>query len=365
MKRWKQLVFVLIGSPIFAQSVSDDYINVYQNTLSDLRNNSCPMYPSCSEYGREEFRTKPAIIAAASTADRMLRCGHEHDLYQTAISDKGYGLLDLNDSNRESKANLFQPNKAFLAYSDFSLDTDQEKFIKSLINEQLHEYALYELLKLEFNTGVLSEEMFINRMISYEALGEFENAIFDRRVNYARYFSNPLSYHMARIYYAVSNTEYLEELNITDIDDGFYQSKILAIKLASTLKSEGLDVTIREVATLNIQEKNISFLDQFIKKSNDVKYKSRNLAGILSIVPGLGYIYAGHKRTGFTSLLVNSALAYTAIESFKNNNIGVGIISSLFGISFYVGNLSGSKKSADRYNDKINRDLLRSLENNF
>lgn len=361
----KVLVFLLIGAPVFAQSVSDDYITVYQNTLSDLRNNSCPMFPSCSEYGREEFRTKPAIIAAASTADRMLRCGHEHDLYQTAISDKGYGLLDLNDTNSQNKANLFQPNKTFLAYSDFSLDTDQEKFIKSLINEQLHEYALYELLKLEFNAGVLTEEMFINRMICYEALGEFEKAIFDRRVNYSRYFSNALSYHMARIYYEVSNTEYLEELNVLEIDNEFYQSKILAIKLASTLKSEGLDVARLEAASFNMQERDISFLNRFVKKSNDIKYKSRNLAGILSVIPGLGYIYAGHKRTGFTSLLINSALAYTAIESFKNNNIGVGIMSSLFSISFYVGNLSGSKKSADRYNDKINRDLLRSLENNF
>ena len=365
MKLVFSFFFLCLTLSLSAQSVSDDYINVYQSTLSDLRNNSCPMYPSCSEFGREEFRTKPALLAAASTADRLLRCGHEHDLYEVSISNKGYGLLDLNDSTIDRTSNLYEPNKLFLAYNDLVIDSDNEKFIKKLINEQLHEYALYELLKLEYLDGRLSEEMFINRIICYEAIGEYEKAVFNRLVDYSGFNSSPLAYYIARVYNALDNSIYLQEIDVTEIKDDFYTPKITAIQLASSLKLQGLD-SARSLA-LSYRDKGVdnSIIQQFITKTEDVKYKSRTLAGFLSIIPGLGYIYAGHKRSGIPSLIINSALAYTTIESFKKDNIGVGILSSLFSISFYVGNLSGSKKSADRFNEKIDREIIKSLEINF
>jgi putative component of membrane protein insertase Oxa1/YidC/SpoIIIJ protein YidD len=359
------LVIIFIHSLSFSQLVSDDYIDIYQNTLSDLRNNSCPMYPSCSEYGREEFRTKPALIAAASTADRLMRCGHEHDFYPVSISEKGYGLLDLNESKSDSTHNLYEPNRFFTSYNDLLPDSEEEKFIKRLINEQLHEYALYELLKLEFTQGKLTEEMFINRIICYEAQEEYEKAIFNRHVDYSVLSSDILSYHMARIYYGIGNTTYLEEIDVLKINDGLSKRRIMAIQLASELKSEGIKPTITRARLLKNEGLEEGILEQFIENGQNAKYKSRTVAGFMSIVPGLGYIYAGHNRTGLSSLIINSVLAYTAIESFKNNNVGVGVLSSLFGVSFYLGNLSGAKKSVDRFNEKINRDLIKSLEKNF
>lgn len=364
---YRLLFFLIILSTnmAFSQSVSDDYIDIYQSTLSDLRNNSCPMYPSCSEFGREEFRSKPVLAAAASTADRLLRCGHEHNLYQTAISEKGYGLLDLNDSISDQTKNLYEPNNFFSAFNDLIPDTEVEKFIKKLINEQLHEYALYELLKLEFAIGKLTEEMFINRTICYEALGEYEKAIFNRHVDYSVFNSDALLYYMARIYYSIGNTIYLEEIDNTRIGDDLFKKRVIALQLASVLKSQGLKPAVNNAKHLSSIGIEYKLVTQFVEDGSNVRYKSRSLAGILSIIPGLGYMYAGHTRTGFTSLLINGVLAYTTIESFKNNNIGVGVLSSLFSVSFYIGNLSGAKKSADRYNEKIDRDLIKSLEKNF
>lgn len=367
LNMFKSIIFLIacFTTLAFGQTLSDDYINIYQNSLSDLRNNSCPMYPSCSEFGREEFRTKPALIAAASTADRMIRCGHEHDFYQTAISEKGYGLLDLNDSTFDRTKNLYEPNKFFSAHNDLLPDSEAEKFIKELINEQLHEYALYELLKLEFAQGKLTEEMFINRIICYEALGEYEKAIFNRHVDYSMFTSDVLLYRMARIYYSIGNSIYLAEIENNVLSEELYKQRIVAIQLASELKSNGLKAAVNSAKLMKSSGIDYGMLNKFIEEGEKVNYKSRSLAGILSIVPGLGYMYAGHKRTGLTSLLINGVLAYTAVESFKNNNIGVGVLSSLFSASFYIGNLSGSKKSADRYNEKIDRDLVISLEKNF
>ena len=76
---------------------SEDYIGFYQNYISGIRGQSCPMYPSCSRYGIESFRNNNFFNAFLSTSDRLIRCGHDYENYSFTLSNDGIKILDIPD----------------------------------------------------------------------------------------------------------------------------------------------------------------------------------------------------------------------------------------------------------------------------
>jgi hypothetical protein len=95
-----------------------------------------------------------------------------------------------------------------------------------------------------------------------------------------------------------------------------------------------------------------------------IKDKSPAIAGLFSIIPGGGYLYTGHKQTAFSALVVNGLLAYATYTSVKNKNYGMGILTGVFNLSFYVGNIYGATKSAKRFNEKQRKSINSKLEYN-
>ncbi len=78
--------------------------------------------------------------------------------------------------------------------------------------------------------------------------------------------------------------------------------------------------------------------------------KSPRVAAALSIVPGAGYAYAEHYGTAFASLVVNGLLGWATVSAFSDGNNGAGGFWAVLALGFYVGNITGSAQSADRYN---------------
>lgn len=68
--------------------------------------------------------------------------------------------------------------------------------------------------------------------------------------------------------------------------------------------------------------------------------------------------------TGISSLLFNSLFAFATYSSFRVNNSGMGILTGLFGMAFYVANIQGSVKSAKRFNVKNYENIINKFENN-
>ena len=66
------------------------------------------------------------------------------------------------------------------------------------------------------------------------------------------------------------------------------------------------------------------------------------------MIPGLGYLYSGHKGTALTSLLVNGLLMYACYTSIQNENYGLAVLTGVISLSFYIGNISGSAKARCR-----------------
>jgi len=86
--------------------------------------------------------------------------------------------------------------------------------------------------------------------------------------------------------------------------------------------------------------------------------KNPRLAGVLAIVPGLGYLYDGYYQTALSALVVNGLFMWGAYEAFAQDHPSLGATLAVFGIGWYAGNIYGSVTSAERRNEKSRHDLL-------
>lgn len=85
--------------------------------------------------------------------------------------------------------------------------------------------------------------------------------------------------------------------------------------------------------------------------------KNSGLATVLSIVPGLGYIYTGNRGTGIASFVVNSIFGWGTYNAFRKKENGVGVVIGMFSLGFYTGNIYGGNISASRYNERVRSDF--------
>ncbi len=73
-------------------------------------------------------------------------------------------------------------------------------------------------------------------------------------------------------------------------------------------------------------------------------------AGVIAVVPGLGYAYTEHWQSAVSALVINGLLMYTTLKSFHNDRDGQGVFWGVVTLAWYSGSIYGSVKSAHRYN---------------
>lgn len=83
------------------------------------------------------------------------------------------------------------------------------------------------------------------------------------------------------------------------------------------------------------------------------KYKSPFAAGLFSaIIPGTGKFYAGNWQDGLLSMSIIGVTAWQAYRGFEKRGVRsvYGWIYGIIGTGFYLGNIFGSVKEINRYN---------------
>jgi hypothetical protein len=227
-------------------------------------------------------------------------------------------------------------------------------------------------MRIEFINKSTNLDLFINKIICWNALGDYEKAIFE--------YDNKCPENLKL------NDEILYQIMIVQMNLHNYD---LAINMGNLAEQKCINEIMKEKFTLlngllyakkfdwnnaiekyknlstsakynKVSEINLSLVD----KLKFAKQKKPAIAGILSIIPGGGYAYAGHKQTAISALLVNGLLGYAAYNSFKIKNYGMGILTGVFGLSFYVGNIIGGNKSAKRYNENKKKSIINKLISN-
>tara|TARA_X000001036_G_scaffold79571_1_gene71259 strand:- start:1383 stop:1709 length:327 start_codon:yes stop_codon:yes gene_type:complete len=68
-------------------------IEFYQNYLGKIKGSYCPMYPSCSDYGKVTI-IKDGYVGVLKTFDRLHRCSHDLENYEIIIFNNEVRYLD-------------------------------------------------------------------------------------------------------------------------------------------------------------------------------------------------------------------------------------------------------------------------------
>ena len=350
---------------------STDYIKQYQKYISKHKNGKCAMYPSCSNYGLMVLDKYPIYKALPLIADRVIRCSHDAQYYDTTYEYGYKSILDYPFNDELSKKLAYniriEPQVDVLQRRSYRLD---EQFIYHLINRKLYEPALTEIERLQVN-GVQETNLYQQKLLCYRGLQRYEDGIFE----YENYFSPSLkrdakiALQAAILYDRVENLELAEktlaDVNMKNDTTSYYRSIVYKAYLQtkrkeyvkakeSFLLADGYRSEIDFCASENIQ---------LLTQMQRAKYKSPTLARVLSIIPGGGYLYTKHTGSAITSLVMNSLLAYATYTSIKSENYGLASICGFLSLSFYFGNINGAGRSAIRYNEKIHRDYTTRIYN--
>ncbi len=95
---------------------------------------------------------------------------------------------------------------------------------------------------------------------------------------------------------------------------------------------------------------------------NRIPQKSPVLAGLLSVLPGAGYLYCGRYQDALTSFLFNGALILSGVEAFDAGNEALGGLIGFVGLGFYSGSIYGSVSAAHKYNRSRNDGFVQRLQ---
>ena len=82
----------------------------------------------------------------------------------------------------------------------------------------------------------------------------------------------------------------------------------------------------------------------------EIPRKSPGLAGLLSIVPGLGHFYLGEVGIGIVAMVWNGAFIFATVDSFVAGRIGQGTLLGLLELVWYGGTIFGAISGAHRFN---------------
>lgn len=78
--------------------------------------------------------------------------------------------------------------------------------------------------------------------------------------------------------------------------------------------------------------------------------KSPTLGGVLSLIPGLGYMYAGEYANGLRSLILNGLFMGAMVYSGVEDQWGAFAVISFFELTWYSGSIYGGIDAVQRYN---------------
>ena len=246
-------------------------------------------------------------------------------------------------------------------------------FINHLINKEEYQSAMIEIeRKLFFDKQCLDPIFYVNKLLCYRGLGDYEKGIFEYEVEFPKFTKNvdAVNMQVALLYYLTSNNQ--SSLNVLDrvLTKGVTtesQKKAHILKAIIYLKEGNIQAgesMFREVSSWGVNKELYESNLNILRNIKEQKKKSPSLARILSIIPGGGYLYTNHKGSALTAFVINSLLGYATYTSVKSKNYGVAGVCGFLGLSFYIGNINGAGRSAVRYNERRYNDCIRKLESN-
>lgn len=213
----------------------------------------------------------------------------------------------------------------FFPQSDF---TKQAKFNIAKAYQLGGKYELsikhFLDIKSEYKDADIGKKAHFESVESLYRMGSYESAL--------------LSYHM-----------FLERPEYTDfLDLAVYRIGLSQLHLRRPEDARTSFGSIEEPSDL------YPLSQDMIGKTGDfekLKRKSPLLAGILSIfIPGAGQFYNGRIKDGIIALITNGLFIWGTYEAYRREYYSIGIVTSVFALGWYSGNIYGAVNGSYKYN---------------
>lgn len=185
-----------------------------------------------------------------------------------------------------------------------------------------------------------------------EAIQVYKKILDIDKTNWYAVYNTAKAYHDISYFYE-SNTHILSHKdNFQDEkrDSLFMGLAVNWIYLGFFSKADSI---LNFINTDNLLKERANRYINYIHQETPIKFKRKSAAVFLSIIPGGGYFYTQRIQTGFSAFIVNLLFGYATYESFRKNQNGLGIATSLFSVSFYLGSLYGSIQAVGNYNNDL------------
>jgi tetratricopeptide (TPR) repeat protein len=244
--------------------------------------------------------------------------------------------------------------EAFSAADYLMAVTEYKRFIHFFPEDKRVELAMYKIGLCYFNGRRFKE-----------AIDSFEAVIkrFGKSdLSITSYFMISESYVGIREFGpAVTNLGNL--IAITDDsdvrDEAYYRTGWIYLETASWEKAR---LSFQKISERNRKKYLLERLSAELDKTGFIPKKDPALAGVLSVVPGAGYVYCERYRDALIAFLVNGAFILAAYESFDKDHNALGGILTVVGLGFYAGNVYGAVSSAHKYNRTQTRKFVEDLK---
>jgi len=392
-------VVVILSNNIYSKGVKNDivndnsvvypyyrpmtsgFINFYQEYISPANQATCPMYPTDSRYAKGVFREYNPLVAILKTSDRLIRCGNDLTNYDTVNINGFTRYADPVSYDSSVKTILSSNSKQELSMEDI-------KDYKDISAKLLYEFAKELEVSQEYERAIIEYK----RLLSYYPQSQYRiNAlksifnIFYQQEKYIEAISFgkkiikendssadnlDIKFLIGASYFRIANftlaRNYFKELESGSNLELKYKAYLL--DGLSFAQQERWDEAKSKFSKVDSSSKLYSIAQKSMYLADNgkyLKYKNPQLAGVLGVIPGLGYWYSGYKKSAMSAFVLNSLFILSAAKSFENNNDQLGVLLGAFGLSFYAGNIYGSVQTAERTNKKIKRDYLLNFKFNF
>jgi len=87
------LVFLIFICVLPSARAENLFIKFYQDHISAINGNRCPMYPSCSSYASRAIEKHGLVLGWVMACDRLVRCGRDEVYQSRTIISKGRKLI--------------------------------------------------------------------------------------------------------------------------------------------------------------------------------------------------------------------------------------------------------------------------------
>lgn len=242
---------------------------------------------------------------------------------------------------------------ALVTYSQGQIDKKEVGFADYLFQLKQYDFAAEEYERLYYNQP--DSLVYLSKLVkTYRLRGglhTLSNRLIDREFTDKDIFKSYFKL-------LISNSFSTEANELLDSNGDFFtpiESQELYFNLALAEQK-----WFNAIELYNQSSEGLGRYRELVGNISNRSYKSPTKAALLStIVPGAGRAYAKDYKDGIISFVFVLAAAVQSYQRFKKNGVSSigGWIYGGFALGFHVSNIYGSYRSAQYYNNKINKTL--------